>query len=154
MAAFNERDRLSRALQCDHRLDSDHRRLLDPRAQSVPDDREFRDDLRVAVGSARPCARRDLERRGEGASAVAEDPGELLRLIHRRLDVLDRELLGDLLDVIDDVAFGTAMTPTQLPELRAHSSLDYLVCDRIKGRSPLGACAALVSSGFGPADSK
>ncbi len=48
-----------------------------------------------------------VERGGELATAVAQDARELLGLLHRRLDPLARELLGGLLDVVDDVVDGT-----------------------------------------------
>ena len=50
-----------------------------------------------------PNVRRRGNRVVQLAAGVVEDPREVLRLVHRRLDAVQREVVGDLLDEVDDV---------------------------------------------------
>src|SRR5215217_444992 len=91
-------------------LPADHQHRVDPaleqRRQRLPDDsvavvlepvdldREVVDVVEVAQARH---GRRDLPR------GLVQDARQLLRLLHRRLDPVQREEVGDLLDEVDDV---------------------------------------------------
>ena len=54
-------------------------------------------------GGARRCSRAALERLGKVLDSLDEDPALLERLLHRTVDLVEREEVGRVLDEVDDV---------------------------------------------------
>src|SRR5919199_456611 len=75
------------------------------------------------------------DRAGERAARLVEHAGERLRLLHRRLDPVQREEVGDLLRVVHDVVQrareGVDVLPVERGDERLVEALDDVVRDAV-----------------------